>query len=76
MTLLLPEGSAAAAYLSIAGEEGDGGGSTEIGVAVLSLVPAAMTGGAQVLAPLTWVGFRMSSRRKTMVRMTAVKMRR
>ena len=72
--LLLPEGSAAA-YLSIAGEEEDGGGSTETGVAVLSLVPAAMAGGAQVLAPLTQVSFGMSSRKKTTVRMTAVKMR-
>ena len=42
--LLLPEGSAAA-YLSIAGGEGDGGGSTEIGAAVPELVSGGNGGG-------------------------------
>ena len=75
--LLLPEGSVAA-YLSIAGEGDDGGGSTETGAAILGLgkqLRRQWRELAPVLSSLTWVSSEVNSMRKTMERMVAVKMR-
>ena len=73
--LPLPKGSVEA-YLSIAGEGADGGGSTEFGAAVLELFRRQWREAAPVLSSLTQVSSRVNSRKKMMVRMTAVKMRR